>query len=294
MQPVFAHVNSVVMCIGDDCNNDGIDRRSFLVGASGALTGFSVLQGRKAYAQTKQPETRVLDDPKVQHGRVTFKHNGADTIDGYLARPKAEGIYPAVLVIAGNKISEEYIPNTCAALALAGFVGLAPNIFHPLPDDTPGNNEAYNKYLANHTELDRLDDVQVGVSYLRTQPFVSSGGMGVMGFCRGGREAMLFGARCREIDAVVAFHPAPMKEKELIRLKKVPVQIHHGTADESVAVTETQKTQKTLKAQGTPVEVFLYEGANHGFLAYTRSSYKSDAAKLAWTRATQFLHKYLK
>jgi carboxymethylenebutenolidase len=75
---------------------------------------------------------------------------------------------------------------------------------------------------------------------------------------------------------------------------KVPVQIHHGTADESVAVTETQKTAKMLKTQGTPVEVFLYEGANHGFLAYTRLFYKPDAAKLAWTRATKFLHKYLR
>ncbi|HEX8890760.1 MAG TPA: dienelactone hydrolase family protein [Pyrinomonadaceae bacterium] len=281
------------MCVGDDCNN-GIDRRSFLVSATASLASLSALQGQGANAQTKQPETRVLDDPKVQHGKVTFKHNGVDTIGGYLARPKAEGVYAAVLVIAGNKISEEYIPNTCAALVLAGFVGLAPDIFHPLPENTPSNNEAYNKYLANHTELDRLDDVQTGVSYLRTQPFVSSGGMGVIGFCRGGREAMLFGARSREIDAVVAFHPAPVKEQEIVRLKNVPVQIHHGTADESVAVTETQKTERMLKAQGTPVEVFLYEGANHGFLAYTRPFYKPDAAKLAWARATQFLHKYLR
>jgi len=282
------------MCSGDNCSDDSINRRSFLIGATATLASFTLLQAQETKAQTKQPETRVLDDLRVQHGKVVFKHNGTETIDGYLARPKAEGIYPAVLVIAGNKISEEYIPNTCAALALAGFVGLAPNIFHPLPDDTSSNNEAYNKYLANHTELDRLDDIQAGVSYLRTQSFVSSGGMGVLGFCRGGREAMLFGARSRDIDAVVPFHPAPMKEQELIRLMKVPVQIHHGTADESVAVTETQKTEKMLKAQGTPVEVLLYEGANHGFLAYTRPFYKPDAAKLAWTRATKFLHKYLK
>jgi carboxymethylenebutenolidase len=280
------------MCIGDDCNDAGMDRRSFLIGTTAGLAGLAGMQG--ANSQTKQPETRVLDDPRVQHGTVTFKHNGADTIDGHLARPKAEGVYPAVLVIAGNKISEEYIPNTCAALALAGFVGLAPNVFHPLPDNTPSNNEAYNKYLANHTELDRLDDVQMGVSYLRTQPFVRLGGLGVVGFCRGGREAMLFGARCREIDAVVAFHPAPMKEQEVIRLKNVPVQLHHGTADESVPVTETQKTERLLKAQSTRVEVYFYEGANHGFLAYTRPFYKPDAAKLAWARAIEFLHKYLK
>jgi carboxymethylenebutenolidase len=281
------------MCVGDDCDDGGTDRRSFLAGATATIAGFTILQGQELDAQTTQPETRVLDDPRVQHGRVSFKHNGADTIDGYLARPKSEGTYPAVLVIAGNKISEEYIPNTCAALALAGFVGLAPNIFHPLPDSTPSNNEAYGKFLAHHTELDILDDVQSGVSYLRAQPFVRSGGMGVIGFCMGGRIAMLFGARSREMDAVVPFHPAPMKEQEVSRLR-VPVQIHHGTADRAVAVTETQKTEKMLRAQGTSAEVFLYEGADHGFLAYTRRFYKPDAAKLAWTRTTRFLHKHIR
>jgi carboxymethylenebutenolidase len=105
--------------------------------------------------------------------------------------------------------------------------------------------------------------------------------------------AMLFGARSREIDAVVPFHPGPVRQDEIVRLK-VPVQIHHGTADQSVAVTETVKLGKLLKAQGTPVEIHLYEGADHGFLAYTRPFYKPDAAKAAWTRAMQFLNKYLK
>lgn len=284
------------MCSSDDCNNDeGLDRRSFLTGAVASVAAFTLLPGQTVHSQTKPPETRVLDDPQIEHGRVFFKHNGTNAIDGYLARPKAEGVYPAVLVIAGNKITEEYIPNTCAALALAGFVGLAPNVFHPLPDEVRfGDNEAYNKYLANHTELDRLDDIQAAASFLRTQSFVSAGGLGVVGFCRGGREAMLFGARSREIEAVVPFHPAPMKQAELTRLKNVPIQIHHGTADRSVAVTETKNTEKMLKAQRASVEVFLYEGVDHGFLAYTRPTYKPDEAKLAWTRAVRFLHQHLK
>src|SRR5262245_2321372 len=117
--------------------------------------------------------------------------------------------------------------------------------------------------------MDRLDDVQMGASYLRSQPFVKPGGMGVLGFYRGGREAMLFGARSREIDAVVAFHPAPVTKEEIVRLT-VPVQIHHGTADQSVDVENTRKTERILRAQHTPVEVYLYQGADHGFLAYTR------------------------
>ena len=281
------------MCFKDDCGGGDKGRREFISGAGAAVAGFALSRGQGADAQTRRPETRVLDDPRVLHGRVTFKHNGADTIDGFLARPKAEGLYPAVLVIAGNKISEEYIPNTCAALALAGFVGLAPNIFHPLPDDTPNNNEAYAKFIGNHTELDILDDVQAGVSHLRAQPFVRPGGLGVVGFCMGGRVAMLLAARSREVDAVVPFHPAPMKEAEVTRLR-VPVQIHHGTADHAVALTESRKTEKMLRAQGTPVELFQYEGADHGFLAYTRPYYRPDYAKLAWSRATEFLRKHLK
>ncbi len=281
------------MCLDDDCSNDATNRRSFLVGATAAVAGLTILPTQATNPQVKQPETRVLDDPKIQHGRVVFKHNGVDGIGGYLARPKAEGVYPAVLVIAGNKISEEYIPNTCAALAVAGFVGLAPNIFHPLPDDTPSNKAAYDKFIANHTELDILDDIQAGASYLRAQSLVSAGGMGVLGFCFGGRLAMLYGARSREIDAVVAFHPGLMKANELKRLT-VPVQIHHGTADKAVAAAESQKLEKLLKAQNTPVTLFLYEGADHGFLAYTRPFYRPDAAKLAWTRATEFLHEHLK
>ncbi len=282
------------MC-AEDCLSEGLSRREILL--AGGLAAIGALPGLGEAWQDPQgtkPPTRVLDDPSVEKGSVTFKHNGMDTFSGYLARPRSDGVFPAVLVIAGNKISEEYIPNTCAALALAGFVGLAPNIFHPLPDDTPSNNAAYDKYIKNHTEFDRLDDVQCGLSYLRTQPFVSPNGVGVLGFCMGGRMAMLFGARSREIDAVIAFHPAPMKQAELVRLKEVPVQIHHGLSDESVSADESRKTETSLKAQGTRVELLLYEAANHGFLAYTRPFYKPDAAQLAWSRATTFFHRCLK
>src|SRR5829696_3954211 len=158
------------MCASDECNETENSRREFLTGAAGAFLGLAAL---KAGAQTlPKPEeivTRVLDDPKIQHGKVVFKHGGAETIDGYLARPKADGVYPAVIVIAGNVITEEYIPNTCAALAVAGFVGLAPNIFHTLPESAKTPEERRLAMVA-HTDADALQDVQAGIDYLQTQP----------------------------------------------------------------------------------------------------------------------------
>lgn len=278
------------MCRHDDCS-DSPDRRSFLVGATVSVATMALRKVGSAGAQTKSPETRVLDDPSVQHGKVMFTHNGVETIDGYLARPKAAGTYPAVLVIAGNRITEEYIPNTCAALALAGFAGLAPNIFHTLPEAARTPEES-RKALANHTDFDVMEDIDAAADHLRRQPFVKTGGMGVLGFCYGGRMAMLYGARSRQIDAVVAFHPGITGAEEVKRLTS-PVQIHHGTADQSVSITESEKLVKILQAQHTTVEFFSYPEANHGFLAYTRPTYKPDAARLAWSRATQFLGKYL-
>jgi carboxymethylenebutenolidase len=279
------------MCIEDDCPEDISSRRSFLSGATATLAGFALLSVADTNAQTQNAPTRVLDDPSIQHGRVVFKHNGIETIDGFLARPKADGVYPSVLVIAGNRITEEYIPNTCAALALAGFVGLAPNIFHVLPD-TARTLAEMRAAGANHTDLDVLEDLDIAADYLRQQSFVKTDTMGVLGFCYGGKIAMLYGARSRQIDAVVPFHPGVTKASDVKRLK-APVQIHHGTADQAVALAESQRLVKELKGQRTPVELFTYEGAGHGFLAYTRPTYNAEAAKLAWRRAVPFLHKYL-
>src|SRR5262245_18365418 len=127
---------AITVCMEEQCGaghfpEEGISRRGFLNSAVTTISA-AALQGIAEGSPAQQPETRVLDDPTIQHNQAMFKHGGKETIDGYLARPKAEGKYPAVLVIAGNRITEEYIPNTCAALAVAGFVGLAPNIFHLL------------------------------------------------------------------------------------------------------------------------------------------------------------------
>lgn len=282
------------MCVSDNCGPDE-GRRIFVAGSIGlaaAAAAPAIAQG-PAPSAIANPPTRVLDDARVIHGPVTFTHNGQPTIGGYLARPRAEGVYPGVVVIAGNRISEEYIPNTCAALALAGFVGLAPDIFHVLPASAQTLDQM-RAASAKHTDNDVLEDMGAGLDYLRVQPFVRKDGFGALGFCYGGRIAMILGARSREVDAVVAYHPGKTSAAEVARLR-APVQIHIGTADSNVPLSDIRELERVLKAQGTPTEVNLYEGADHGFLAYTRPPrYKPDAAVLSWQRTTAFLQRTLK
>jgi carboxymethylenebutenolidase len=281
------------MCTTDECDEG---RREFLATTAAAIVGLTatnaVSQEAPKYPHNEKVVTRVVDDPTITHGPVTFQHAKKDTIDGFLARPKAEGKYPVVVVIAGNVITEEYIPNTCAALAVAGYVGLAPNIFHIVPDSALSLEEKRKASMA-HSDSDALLDINAGLDYLRKQPFTSFAGIGVVGFCYGGKLAMMLGSRSREVEAVVPYHPGPVTDEDIARLRG-PVLIHQGTADRALPKGQTEELVNRLKARNVPVEIYYYEGADHGFLAYTRPYYKPDYAKLSWQRTIGFLNQYLK
>ena len=284
------------MCTDDHGEGCGLGRRDFLKAGAASVAGFGVLGAAGQGEQDKQPPTRVLDDPRVEHGKVMFKHAGKETFDGYLARPKATGTFPGVLVIPGNLITEEYIPNTCAALALAGFVGLAPNIFHPLPTNWPVTKfEGRGEYIKNHNDYDVLEDIQVAADYLKTLAYVRSRGFGMVGFCYGGWISLQMAARSREVRAVVAYHPGigTNPDPHLLNQVRAPVQLHQGTADQSIDPKSAIKLRDIFKAHDVPVELFMYKGADHGFTSYTRDTYRPDYAKLAWSRTIKFLSKYL-
>ena len=64
-----------------------------------------------------------------------------------------------------------------------------------------------------------------------------------------------------------------------------PLQLHHGTADESVPVEFSQTLYEQLQAAGMPAELYLYEGDNHNL---------SNSFGLAMRRTIQFFDRYLK
>ena len=94
------------------------------------------------------------------------------------------------------------------------------------------------------------------------------------------------------MDAVVAFHPAPIAAPLLRRLS-APVLIHHGMADRQVAFENSVALERSLASQGTFVQFERYRQADHGFLAYTRPAYRAEDAVWAWRRTIEFLRAYV-
>jgi carboxymethylenebutenolidase len=281
-------------------DEEKMTRRDFICGAATIVAGVSMFSSEAMSQQSNVPVTKALDDPNVIHGKVTFK-SGADTIDGYLSRPKAKGRYPIVIVVAGNVISEEYIPNTTAILAQGSFVGLAPNIFS-LQTDSMSAEEKRKIFTTQITDERVFADIQAGIDFLKRQSFVKRKHIGITGFCFGGRIALMFAAQSKEIDAVVPFYGTlrlppdanrAVNPFDIVSKIKAPVQGHYALRDAGITQPDVKKFFNVLQEQGTRTELYNYD-AEHGFFAYTRPVYNAQAAKLAQNRMLEFFKKHLK
>ena len=80
---------------------------------------------------------------------------------------------------------------------------------------------------------------------------------------------------------------------DVVRQITAAVQGHHSNTDAEIPPRQLNQCEHDLKAHKTKTEFFTYD-APHGFFAYTRDSYRQEAAKLGWERTVNFLHQSMK
>jgi carboxymethylenebutenolidase len=280
--------------------NEDVTRRRFLGGAAAAAAGVAAAAaGAPAAAQRK-----ALDDPAVATEKVTFK-SGDQAVDGFLARPMAPGRHPAILVIPGIFGVTEYMRESAAQLAQNGFAALDVNLFARTPE--AGGLTAIDQLrpiVDRMPDAQILGDLQAGIDYLKRQAFVRGGGVGVVGFCMGGKYALLLTARSGDVRAAVPFYgpvtqpaatPArPAAPADLVKAIRVPVQGHYGRLDTGIPVADVERLERELREQGTTAQFFIYDQAGHAFHDYSRAMvYNAPAARLAWSRTIEFFKKHL-
>ena len=275
-------------------------RRNFIKTAS-ALAGFCLLSCDVLHQQhSTAAVVSALDDEDIINERVKFK-SGSSEIEGFLSRPKKKGRYPIVVVVSGSTFDDEYIQNMTAKFAQANFVGISPNIFS-LQKENMTPEEKRKVFAEQITDENIFQDLTAAIEYLKRLKFVKKKRIGITGFCFGGRCALVYAARHKEVDAVVPFYgnlktPAFANRKEdpidIVSQIRVPVQGHYSENDNEIPLDQLKKFESDLKHQGTEVQIFTYN-APHGFFAYNRKSYNAEAAELSWQRAIDFFNKMLK
>lgn len=181
-------------------------------------------------------------------------------------------------------------------LAEAGFTSL---VWNPYPEPDPPAD--FPAAFARAAKLsDRLiEDLHDCAAHLRAT--VAPHKIAVLGFCLGGRYAVLLAAHDKEITACVPYYPSirvPMKPNETFDAIALasditcPVHLVHGTGDEvfTNAVFENLRVALERRQAATIVEV--HPGAVHSFMRPDLQGNPANAAatRLSWPQTVAFLH----
>jgi len=212
-------------------------------------------------------------------------------VRAYFARPEVDEKRPGVVVIHAIHGLTPHIEDVNRRIASEGFLSLAPDALTPL-GGTPGDSE---KAIGLTKKLDgreTLKNYLAAVQYLRTHPR-STGKVGVIGFCWGGRMANLVAVNDPDLSAAVPFYGQQPASEDVPKIK-ASLLLHYAGLDEKINAG-IPAYEGALKEAGIEHQIHMYEGAKHAFYEETRPDrYHKEAAQLAWKRTVEFLNQKLK
>ncbi len=222
--------------------------------------------------------------------RISYPGINGD-MQAYVARPKDDKKYAAVVVIHENRGLNAHIEDVARRAAKAGFLAIAPNALSPLGGTPENADEARTKFQQLKPE-DNLQNFIKVFDYLGTRKD-ANGKYGCVGFCWGGAMSNSLAVNVPSLKAAVAFYGRQPATEDVAKIKAA-VQLHYGSLDEGVN-KGIAAYEEALKNNKVTYELYMYEGAQHAFHNDTAPTrYNEAAAKLAWERSIAFFNKYLK
>ena len=240
--------------------------------------------------EVNQASAAVTPDEDLFTERVSYPGiNG--NMQAYIARPKEEKKYPAVVVIHENRGLNAHIEDVARRAASAGYLAIAPNALSSLGGTPANEDEARTKFQELKAE-DNLQNFIKVFPYLQTRKD-ANGNFGCVGFCWGGAMANSLAVNVPPLKAAVAFYGRQADAADVPKIKSA-IQLHYGGLDERINAG-IPAYEEALKKNNILYELYIYEGTNHAFHNDTAPArYNEAAAKLAWQRTVDFFAKHLR
>ncbi|MBM4406463.1 MAG: dienelactone hydrolase family protein [Chloroflexi bacterium] len=247
-------------------------------------------------APTTAPSTGAVsvspNDPAIEAGAVSFK-NADVTLLGYLARPKAAGQYPAVLVIHENRGMLDHFQDVARRFAKEGYVALALDLVSREGGTANVTDAARIQAALGNANTARLvEDMNGGVKYLQSLSYVRADRVGAMGFCFGGGMVWLLCARNPDIKAAAPFYGSGPPAGEVANIRAAVLGVYGGTDARINAGIPQLET--ALKDGGKTYKMNVYQGAGHAFFNDTGGAYNPTAAATAWKDTLDWFRQYLR
>lgn len=223
-----------------------------------------------------------------------------DSIGAARALPKAKRERPAVIILHERYGIDQHTKDLTVRLAQAGFVGLAPDLFHRFNGDRKAVLRGEQR--VDLTDDGALEDLNAAVEYLKKLKEVDGARIGIIGVCQTGRQPLLLAAHRDDIAGAVVLYGAiggkewlandlrPTPIEDLIPKVNCPVLGIFGEADHIISIDDVARFRNALEKARKNCHIRVYPGAPHGWLNDTMPGrYRKEAAKDAWGLMMAFL-----
>ncbi|MFP6598106.1 MAG: dienelactone hydrolase family protein [Candidatus Hydrogenedentota bacterium] len=215
---------------------------------------------------------------------VEFKSNGG-MCEGYLAVPESGG-GPGVIVLQEWWGLVDHIKDVCDRFAAAGYVALAPDLYHGESSTSP--DDAGKLMMAiNIAETEK--DMAGAITHLLSLDETTSSNVGTVGFCMGGQLSLYAACANPTVGACVMFYGIHPEVHPDIPALQAPFMGFFAENDPMVTPDAAHALESALKDAGKSADVTVYEGADHAFFNDTREDVYHEAhAKDCWNRMLAF------
>lgn len=236
---------------------------------------------------------------------ISIAGDRGDRIEAYEARPASGHRRGGMVVIHHLPGYDRATKEMVRRFAELGYDAVCPNLFHrEAPGADPDDAAAVGRARGGVPDARLVGDVAGAAAHLRALDS-SNGRAGVIGFCSGGRQAVLAGCST-PLDAAIDCYgayiigdaPADSKVKmtnleSLLPGLGCPLLGLFGNDDQRPSPADVDRLAEILTANGKDFEFHRYDGAGHAFFAVDRPSYRVAAANDGWERIADFLDRTL-
>lgn len=211
-----------------------------------------------------------------------------------------DGAVPALVLMPHRAGIDIFTIDRAERLAAEGIATVAPDVYHWQAVAVP-TAEGKN-YLAD----DRIEaDIGAALAFLKDDPRIDSGRIGILGHCQGGRTALLglvtypddFCLGCIYYGGSVFKRmggdgPSPF---ERLAAVKCPVAGFFGNEDGNPSPEDVDKLDAEMTRLNIPHAFHRFDGAGHAFQDFTdKHRGREPQGEKAWEMTLDFLRRQLR